>query len=112
MDTDVGRPTEIAGSISDLRLINRWFGGVATTRTLIQTVARKTGSSEFSLLEVAAGDGSLAQDVHASLQRYGIRINVPLLDRAASHLPPIPNSNNNATLSSIPPRSSRTLLPT
>jgi len=110
LDSDSGTHAEIAGSISDLRLINRWFGGVATTRTLIQTVARKTGSSEFSLLEVAAGDGSLAQDVHASLQRYGIRINVTLLDRAASHLPAIPNSNNNGKLSSRDARVGRTLL--
>jgi ubiquinone/menaquinone biosynthesis C-methylase UbiE len=87
LDTDSGTPAEIAGSISDLRLINRWFGGVATTRALIQSVARKTGKSEFALLEVAAGDGSLAQDVRASLQPIGIRINVTLLDRAASHLP-------------------------
>jgi ubiquinone/menaquinone biosynthesis C-methylase UbiE len=95
LDTDSGSPAEIAASISDLRLINRWFGGVATTRTLIQTVARKTGKSEFSLLEVAAGDGSLAQDVRASLQPHGIRLNVTLLDRAPSHLPRSLNSNNN-----------------
>jgi len=110
LDTDSGTPAEIAGSISDLRLLNRWFGGVATTRTLIQTVARKTGSSEFSLLEVAAGDGSLTQEVGASLQRSGIRLNITLLDRAASHLPAIPNSNNNGNLSSQDARVGRTLL--
>ena len=110
LDTDCGTPAEIAGSISDLRLINRWFGGVATTRTLIQTVARKTGSSEFSLLEVAAGDGSLAQEVGASLQRSGIRLNITLLDRAASHLPSFPNSNGNGKLSSRDARVGRTLL--
>jgi ubiquinone/menaquinone biosynthesis C-methylase UbiE len=97
LDTDSGTPAEIAGSLSDLRLINRWFGGVATTRTLIQSVARKTGKSEFALLEVAAGDGSLAQDVRASLQPIGIRINVTLLDRAASHLPAL---SKNGKLSS------------
>lgn len=100
LDTDSGTPAEIAGSISDLRLINRWFGGITTTRTLIQSVARKTGKLEFSLLEVAAGDGSLAQDVRTSLQPHGIRINITLLDRAASHLPAIPNSNNKKILSS------------
>jgi len=54
LDTDSGTPAEISGSISDLHLINRWFGGVATTRSLTQTVASKTGKAEFSLLEVAA----------------------------------------------------------
>jgi hypothetical protein len=95
LDTDSGTPAEIAGSISDLRLINRWFGGVATTHSLIQYVARQTGKTEFSLLEVASGDGSLVQDVRASLQPHGIRINVTLLDRAQSHLPALPNSNSN-----------------
>jgi len=87
LDTDSGTPAEVAESIADLRLINRWFGGVATTRSLIQSVARKTGKSEFSLLEVAAGDGFLAQEVSASLQPHGIRLHVTLLDRAQSHLP-------------------------
>jgi Methyltransferase domain len=93
LDTDSGTPAEVTGSIADLRMINRWFGGVATTRTLIQSVARKTGKSEFSLLEVAAGDGFLVQAVSASLQPRGIRLHVTLLDRALSHLP-------NKTLSS------------
>ena len=87
LDTDSGTPAEVAGSIADLRMINRWFGGVATTRSLIQSVARKTGKSEFSLLEVAAGDGFLAQEVSASLESRGIRLHVTLLDRAQSHLP-------------------------
>jgi len=95
LDTDSGTPAEVAGSIADLRMFNRWFGGVTTTRSLIQTVARKTGRSEFSLLEVAAGDGFLAQAVNASLQSRGIRLHVTLLDRAQSHLPAFANSNPN-----------------
>lgn len=94
LDTDSGTPAEIAGSISDLRLINRWFGGVSTTRTLIQSVARKTGKSEFTFLEVAAGDGSLMQAVRASLQPHGIFLHVTLLDRAHSHLPAFSHSKN------------------
>jgi len=99
LDTDSGTPAEVAGSIADLRMINRWFGGVATTRSLIQSVARKTGKSEFSLLEVAAGDGFLAQAVSASLQPRGIRLHVTLLDRAQSHLPAFAPSNPNGNLS-------------
>jgi len=95
LDTDSGTPAEIAGSISDLRFINRWFGGVATTRSLIQNVARKTMKLEFTLLEVASGDGSLMQAVRASLQSRGIHINVTLLDRARSHLPALANPNHN-----------------
>ncbi len=99
LDTDSGTPAEIAASISDLRLINRWFGGISTTCTLIQSVARKTGKTEFTLLEVAAGDGSLMQAVRASLQAHGIRISLTLLDRAPTHLLSS-NSNHNKNLSS------------
>ncbi len=100
LDTDSGTPAEVAGSIADLRMFNRWFGGVSTTRSQIQSVARKTGKSEFSLLEVAAGDGSLMQAVRASLQSDGIRLNITLLDRAPSHLPTSANSNHNGDLES------------
>ena len=95
LDDDSGTPKEIADSLLDLRWFNRWFGGIATTRTLIQTVAWKTGKSEFSLLEVAAGDGSLMQAVRADLQSSGISLDITLLDRALSHLPALANSNHN-----------------
>jgi ubiquinone/menaquinone biosynthesis C-methylase UbiE len=110
LDTDSGTPAEVTGSIADLRMFNRWFGGVATTRSLIQTVARKTGKSDFSLLEVAAGDGFLAQAVSASLRSHGIRLHVTLLDRAQSHLPAFANSSNNGNRPSGNARVGRTLL--
>jgi hypothetical protein len=94
LDTDSGTSAEVAGSIADLRFFNRRFGGINTTCALIRSVARTTGKSDFSLLEVASGDGSLIQAVDAALQRSGIRLNVTLLDRAASHLPASPNSNH------------------
>jgi ubiquinone/menaquinone biosynthesis C-methylase UbiE len=93
LDTDSGTPKEVADSLVDLRWFNRWFGGIATTRSLIQTVAHETGKSEFSVLEVAAGDGSLMQAICASLQNSGIRLNVTLLDRALTHLPAVVNHN-------------------
>ena len=86
LDSDSGTRAEIAGSLSDLRFFNRCFGGVATTGSLIQRVARRTGEFEFSMLEVAAGDGSLAQDLCSSLSHRGIRLHITLLDRALSHL--------------------------
>lgn len=112
LDTDSGTPAEVASSICDLRMFNRWFGGVATTRSLIQAVVRKTGKSEFSLLEVAAGDGFLAQAVRASLRPHGIRLHVTLLDRAHSHLPALANSkpNGNHSARATNARVGRTLL--
>ena len=86
LDTDSGTPAEIAASLRDLRRINRWFGGNSTTRSLIERVARKSGASSLSLLEVAAGAGVVPQKASARLQRDGIRLDVTLLDRATSHL--------------------------
>jgi Methyltransferase domain len=94
LDTDSGTPAEIAGSIADLRFFNRRFGGINTTSSLIQSVAGKTGKSEFSLLEVASGDGYLSQEVSLSLRKVGIRLSITLSDRAPSHLPVFPNSNH------------------
>ena len=40
LDNDKGTPEEIEGSLADLRLINRSFGGVRTMTRLLRSVAR------------------------------------------------------------------------
>lgn len=87
LDTDSGTPEEVAESLRDLRWFNHRFGGLATTRALIQRVKNLTGVTEFSLLEVASGDGFIPQTIRAELQHDGTRLSIALLDRAASHLP-------------------------
>jgi ubiquinone/menaquinone biosynthesis C-methylase UbiE len=87
LDTDSGTAKEVAGALRDLRSFNQRLGGVATTRDLIQTVARKTGRMDFSLLEVAAGTGFVPTQAGQALQRNGVHLKVTLLDRAATHLP-------------------------
>ena len=86
LDTDSGTPAEIAASLSDLRRINHWFGGVATTRVMVHYVAGKVGTRSLSLLEVAAGAGDVPLAARAELKREGIQLEVTLLDRASSHL--------------------------
>jgi len=86
LDSDSGTPAEIAASLRDLRRINRWFGGNATTRSLIEQVARKSGARSLSLLEVAAGAGVVPQTAREGLRCDGIHLDVTLLDRATSHL--------------------------
>jgi ubiquinone/menaquinone biosynthesis C-methylase UbiE len=86
LDTDSGTPAEIATSFSDLRRINRWFGGVTTTQYMVQYVADKTGSASLSLLEVAAGAGDVSRLTAERLQRREIQLQISLLDRASSHL--------------------------
>ncbi len=81
-------PAEVDKSLRDLSRINRWFGGVATTRKLIERVATTTGKKQFSLLEVAAGHGEVPMVAARQLARQGITLDITLLDRAHSHLLP------------------------
>jgi len=86
LDTDSGTSSEIADSLADLRRINRWFGGTATTQALIEVAADRLNRKSFSLLEVAAGSGDVPKIVARRVQDRGIQLKVTLLDRAESHL--------------------------
>jgi SAM-dependent methyltransferase len=81
-------PHEAEESLRDLGRINRWFGGVSTTRKLIERVASATGKKHFSLLEVAAGFGEVPRIAAKQLARKGITLDVTLLDLKRSHLLP------------------------
>jgi hypothetical protein len=86
LDTDSGSPAEIAASLSDLNRINRGFGGISTTTSMIRQVAQELGASSLSMLEVAAGGGYVPERARRKLVRQGIELEVTLLDRAPSHL--------------------------
>lgn len=86
LDTDSGSPAEIAASLSDLNRINRWFGGISTTTSMIRLVTQQTGLRSISLLDVAAGSGYVSEKARRKLVRDGIELKVTLLDRAPSHL--------------------------
>ncbi len=86
LDSDQCPPREVEKSLYDLSRINRWFGGVATTRQLIERVAAATGKKHLSLLEVAAGFGEVPRAAARKLARQGITLDITDLDRALSHL--------------------------
>jgi 2-polyprenyl-3-methyl-5-hydroxy-6-metoxy-1,4-benzoquinol methylase len=86
LDSDAGTPSEIAASLSDLNGINRRFGGIATTRFLVDQVIRRLGVKSMSLLDVAAGAGTVPAAVAMALAQDGVELEVTLLDRASSHL--------------------------
>lgn len=77
---------ETETSLRDLCRINRWFGGVATTRKLMERIVSVTGHKRLSVLEVAAGLGEVPRDAAMKLARHGISLNVTDLDRVPSHL--------------------------
>jgi Methyltransferase domain len=86
LDSDACPPVEAEASLRDLCRINRWFGGVATTRRLIEQVASATADKSFSLLEVAAGFGEVSKLAAQKLACKGITLDVTDLDRVRTHL--------------------------
>ena len=87
LDSDSGTAEEVAGSLRDLQSFNQRLGGVSTTRDLIRSVARRTGQTGFSLLEIAAGTGFVPLQASRDLSADGMHLDVTLLDRAPTHLP-------------------------
>jgi hypothetical protein len=77
---------EVAASLRDMGRINRWFGGVSTTRSMIERVASATGTRHFSMLEVAAGFGEVPLLAARQVARRGIIVDIMHLDRMQSHL--------------------------
>ncbi len=101
LDTDAASPAEVRQAFADLQRINRWFGGIRTTRHMLEKVvaawpalvggvARRDANAhakpELSLLDVGAGGGDVC--VAAAAQIRGVAgISITLLDRMPSHLP-------------------------
>src|SRR5580698_10290343 len=81
-------PHETQRSLGDLNRINRWFGGISTTRSLIERVASATGKKHFSLLEVAAGYSEVPRTAGQQLAHQGITLDITDLDVSPSHLQP------------------------
>jgi ubiquinone/menaquinone biosynthesis C-methylase UbiE len=87
LDSDDCSPADVEATLQDLGRVNRWFGGVTTSRKMVERIARVSGAKHFSLLEVAAGSGEVPKVVQRMLARCGITLDVTLLDRQRSHLP-------------------------
>jgi|SRR5271154_5170963 len=87
LDSDACSPADVETSMRDIGRVNRWFGGVSTTRRMVERAAEASGVNHLSLLEVAAGSGEVPEIVRWKLARRGITLDVTLLDRARSHLP-------------------------
>ena len=105
LDTDAGTPAEIAASLADLRMINRWFGGVATMVDLTRRVAQACAYPQMngapgvparhmdehvpphslSLLDVASGSGYVPHAAREQLLQQGVQLEVTLLDRSVAH---------------------------
>ena len=85
LDSDAGTEREIAGSLRDLEMFNRWFGGVRTTEKLVRRALAKNDGQSASLLEVAAGAGFVPAKIQKRLSPQ-LDLTITFLDRARTHL--------------------------
>jgi len=88
LDSEECPALETQKSLRDLCRVNRWFGGVGTTRKLIYRVACAKGLKRMTLLEVAAGFGEVPRIAGRQLVRRGITLDITDLDRVPTHLRP------------------------
>src|ERR1700719_17871 len=86
LDSDACSQRLVELSLQDLCRINRWFGGVATTHSMVNRVLAETGAKRLSLLDVAAGFGEAPKITGQRLAARGVHLGDTLLDRARSHL--------------------------
>ena len=86
LDSNLCPAAEVESSLRDLCRINRWFGGVSTTRKLIERISAATGKKHFCVLEVAAGFGEVPRAAAAQLSHQGITVEITDLDRVLTHL--------------------------
>jgi ubiquinone/menaquinone biosynthesis C-methylase UbiE len=86
LDSDAGTPQEIQDSLADLRMVNRYFGGVTTTTELVRQVAAQNRIKSLSLLDVGGGSGELMGLASTSLKKSGLELHPVILDRVAGHI--------------------------
>jgi len=86
LDTDAGTPEEVAGSLADLEMFNRYYGGVGTMADLLMSVATARKLKSLSWLDVAGGQGRLATRTIAALAEKGLPVRPVVLDRAETHM--------------------------
>lgn len=68
----------LVGNLRDLRLINRWLGGVALSAAAIEALAAHRG--DLSILDVGTGGADIPIALLADAARRGVRVQVVGLD--------------------------------
>jgi ubiquinone/menaquinone biosynthesis C-methylase UbiE len=86
LDEDLGTPDEIRETLLDLRGFNRNLGGFSSMAGMLRAVAVRTGKCAVKLLDVAGGNGDVADHVACQLSNEGIQIRATVMDRAVSHM--------------------------
>jgi ubiquinone/menaquinone biosynthesis C-methylase UbiE len=83
LDSDQAHPHEVRTSLRDLKLINSLFGGVSTTKHLIQRGLSRTRNSHAHILDVGSASGDGPAKLRKSIP--GTTLTFTLLDRDPAH---------------------------
>jgi len=86
LDNDLGTREEVEGSLNDLRMFNRRFGGIHTTSEVLRRIAQNRGLKKIFWLDVAGSTGDVASLTGRTLSTYGIGSETVVLDRSSSHM--------------------------
>ena len=86
LDQGLDSREELLGNLRDLWRINRYLGGVASSRRLLERFLERAGQRRLRILEVGAGDGRMAAQLRRDLSRRGIKAEFIVLDRRLTHL--------------------------
>ena len=86
LDGDQGTQEEVEGSLDDLRMFNRRFGGIHTTSAVLRRIAGGRGLNKITWLDVAGSTGDVAKFTSHSLSTNGIDSETVILDRSPIHL--------------------------
>jgi len=87
LDEDSVSQEDAVASLSDLRWVNRWFGGVSTTAFLLRRAMQRSGLRSASVLEVAAGDGYSIAHAAKRLKQEDLDVEPLCLDRREVQAP-------------------------
>lgn len=83
LDSNQAPAHEVKSSLADLQRINRWFGGISTTKHLIRQAISRTASSQVTILDVGSATGDGPRKIRDSFPQKRLRFT--LLDRDPSH---------------------------
>lgn len=86
LDTRAASAEEVQASLSDIRRINKRYGGVAAMRDLLKRVAREAGRRSLTVLDVAAGSGDVLSEAAEQLSGEGVTLEPYFLDLWPDHV--------------------------
>ena len=86
LDAGEGTDDDVAGSLIDLRRINRFLGGRKVIMRAIETCLERTGPEQISLLDVGTGSADLPMAISENCRESGIETFVAAVDLSERNL--------------------------